>query len=241
MNKTVLILIINILFILNCIKSNNTFIINKNAEEYDLSQYLQIYIDNSLKLNYEDILTTSEHIKFINTKTENLSYGFKNAAFWLKFSILNKTDQPQNLIFGIFNSDINFIDFYENSNDSTIKKFFTGESRKFKDRDINHRYYLFNLKLEPGQSSTYYIRAYNNGDSMYLPLKFYQFNSYFQKDYINLIIIGFIFGLFLFIIIYNFFLFITINDKIYLFYSLYALFLSLFVFNIEGLSYQLFL
>lgn len=53
-------------------------------------------------------------------------------------------------------------------------------------------------------------------------------------------VIGTFYGLLIFVVVFNIFLFITLRSKLYLYYALYVSTLALFLCNVDGISFKYF-
>lgn len=235
--KTLLIFIFLFLFI-PIVQSGNIVYINNDKDTYSIYNITEVYIDPSRRLTIKDFTELSKQKLFKQNTAEDLNFGFSNDNVWIKFSIINNTNKIQDIILTIENPDINHISYYEFADGNIKDSLRTGERELFSSRKYLARNYVFELKLETNKLYTYYINANNDGDVLYLPIHIEK-TKYFQSYETNQTLLkGFIFGLFLFIILFNIFLFLTINDRIYAYYALYILFLASFSFNVEGYSFQ---
>ncbi len=236
--KTIGTLFFLFFFIAKVFPDNQSILfVSDDTNSFSTNNYIRVLEDNKNKLKIDDILKNYS-TSFQVMKTEDMNFGMTESIFWLKLKIKNANSHRIKLVLVVPNPDLNFVDFYQTINDSIIKQIHTGQRIKFSQRDIIHRYYVFEITLNPGEVNTIYIRADNEGDSLFIPIRLCNYKYFFESDEEDLIINGFVFGLFIFTIIFNFFLYFTIKQKIYLYYFLYILCISLFLFNLEGLSHQ---
>ena len=231
-----------ILFFLTCLYSTvfsekiSILEVSDSNKIYSLNNCFSTFEDKDAKLNIADILKLNTSSFKLDNK--ELNFGMSMSNIWIKFDIKNVDHSKIKLLLIVPNPDLNFIDFYQTSGDTIIKVIKTGQREKFRIRDLDHRYFVFEIVLKPGQTNTIYIRANNEGDSLFVPIKLSNYRYFLENDEDDLLFNGIIFGLFAFVIIFNIFLSITIKDKNALYYFLYFICISLFLFNLEGLTHQ---
>ncbi|MCT4582699.1 MAG: ATP-binding protein [Flavobacteriales bacterium] len=214
---------------------NKALIIEKQPRSYPVRGFIEILEDKNNEYSIHDII--KKDCLFV--RSNKLNMGFTTSAYWYKLSITNPTHVTQSLILSIMYPDLNELDFYETSNQCILRSIQTGESRPFNNRILIHRNYLFPIDFLPKSSLTFYIKAYNNGDSVNLPLKLSEQATFFIEDQLQTTINWLFYGVYLAVILLSLFLFIISKRKLYLDYFLYAFFFSLFILNLDGFSRQL--
>ncbi len=168
------------------------------------------------------------------------NFGFTNSAYWYHFSLKNITTTAQQLILNINYPDLNVVDFYQLRRNNVIKSVYTGESRPFVAKDIQHRKLLFKIELPPKEQHDFYVKIFNHGDVVSFPAELHEAFYFFERDSKNSFQYSIYYGVCLFICLLNGFLFFQLKERTYLYYGLHVLCLALFVLNIDGISYQLF-
>jgi signal transduction histidine kinase len=220
--------------------SGNTFkvcIIDNVSKIYPIEGFAYVYEDTSSKLKINDILKISN--RFVKD-TNHLTFGATYSRYWARLSFKNIDKENADLILLIENPDINLLDFYIVKDSSVVKHFSTGENIKFDTRDIENRNFAFSIIIKPDETCTCYISSCNQGDANFLPISLFDSKTFYYQDNSKVLTDGFRYGLFLFIILFNIFLFILMKNRIYIYYGLYVFFISLFYLNLDGYSYQYF-
>ncbi|HBS88726.1 MAG: hypothetical protein A2W91_18970 [Bacteroidetes bacterium GWF2_38_335] len=238
MVKYIIIILLHILIPLISFPQENKIIIeNENPDEFSIASFIYTLEDKENNLSIENVILKHEN-EFTLNKTESVNFGFTRSAYWLRFTIVNKSAQRQNLVFSINYPLINELDFYEIKEFRLIRKIKTGEHRVFSSRDIENKDFAFNLLLKPYSEYTYYIRVYNHGETLRIPMKLDTIKNFFIEEQSTRLGDGMFFGLFIFVVLFNLFLFITIKERLYFFYSLYVLLFTMLIFNTDGYSFQ---
>jgi signal transduction histidine kinase/ActR/RegA family two-component response regulator len=137
----------------------------------------------------------------------------------------------------VANPDLDFINLYETVDNKLIRKTETGELRNVYTREIYHRNFLFIINLKKDSVYTYYISANNGGHSFFIPLKLVERTAFEKTDNKVELIYWLIFGILLFVIMFNIYLYQITSDKVNLFYFLYVIFATLTLFSYDGYLY----
>jgi serine phosphatase RsbU (regulator of sigma subunit) len=222
-------------------QAENKIVLTGNDEHYfHMPAFLYIFEDKENTYQAEQVLLLIDDPAFKLNQSADVSFGFTKSAYWIKFSVENATSVQKNLVFSIGYPLIDEVDFIELKGAVLLRTIHTGESKKFSSRDVPHRDFVFDLVLEPHSEYTYLLRVYNNGETLRLPLKLSSYKTFISDDYTDLLLKGFFYGILVFVILFNLFLYITIRDRLYIFYCLYVASLALFLANTDGISYQYF-
>ncbi|MBY0427534.1 MAG: hypothetical protein K2Q22_18000, partial [Cytophagales bacterium] len=124
--------------------------------------------DSTKKLTLTDIQNPKFTPFFKVVPGEAANFKTTKSAVWCKFTVTNRTDEQ--LYLEIPYTLIREIDFYcpdETGHYSVTK---AGQSRNFSDRDLDVDIHNFNLKLNKGQTKTYYLRIWT-AYILIIPLK----------------------------------------------------------------------
>ncbi|OFY90149.1 MAG: hypothetical protein A2236_11875, partial [Bacteroidetes bacterium RIFOXYA2_FULL_33_7] len=218
---------------------NEIILTDAEIPDYNVTEYLYLFEDKNNSFEIEQVLLFSDG-KFTLNKSSNVNLGVTESAYWIKFAVNNSSNEVRSLLFSLSYPFINHIDFYQIKETKLLKDFHTGELEIFNTRDLQHRDYVFNLKLDPKSQYTYIAKIYNSGETLLLPMRLTSYQAFISRDSMDLLIKGFFYGLLIFVIIFNSFLYVTIRERLYIFYSIYVITLALFIANSDGLSFQLF-
>lgn len=231
------IFIITILnFVFNFSYSNEkVLVVDGTFEEFSISDYLQAFTDESNALIIDEILQKKNDSLFRHTNSSNLNYGLSNNSHWLRFTIENRSEKTENLIFSINTCLINHIDFYQVEDLLITKQVHTGRIHKFNTRDEDHRNFAFNLKLKPHENYTYYVKLHNDGLATYVPISLASKSEFYIKDSFSITLLGVIYGAFSLTILLSLLLYISSRETLFLKYSVYVISVSFFFLLISGI------
>jgi signal transduction histidine kinase len=191
-----------------------------------------ILIDQDRKLKFEDVLKLPH--KFVLNNQEVYSPPLTSAATWIKFEVVKNTDKE--LLLEIGNPTIDHFDIYKVTD--SIEHITTGgDEFPYDKRSKKINTFLIDLKFPKNQKATYYIRYYST-EALFIPLKIISHQALLEEKQKENLSYGLMYGVMLVMIIYNFFLFIALRDRSYLFYILYIVFFGLTQAGWHGTSFQ---
>jgi len=130
------------------------------------------------------------------------------------------------------------IDYYEQVGADSFRRYKTGESMPFSQREYLSSDYLFSVDLSPHAEKYIYLRACTS-EALLLPLSIGTSTAVFRADKYKDIFWGMYIGLMLAMLLYNCFVYITTKDNNYLYYILYVLTVVITQITISGYGSQL--
>lgn len=216
----------------------NDGIVRLSPETLNQSFGNQILIlkDADHQLTIEDVLKLSDSAFYtLPDKVPNLD--FTTARWWLKFTLVNKTDSP-NFILEVARPITNKVVFYELKSNQVAKTYVSGDDSEFDKKIIPHRKNLFPLYINKGQSISYVIELESDGEVITLPVKVYDKIKFFESDYLFQFTYGFYFGMMLLVVFIYFFFYVLLRDKSFLFYIIYVFCQAVMQFSLDGYAHQ---
>ena len=191
------------------------------------NQHKSLFVDTSASLTRwqltdevftNDVVTINADIK---------------AAYWYKFSIQNNSS-TDNWILEFHDPHISEVEVYT---DKQLLFKPTGSKNVFDTKDYGHKNFTFDLNLEKGKTTTFYIRLKSNyhSDFGYFIKSNKNFAEYALSEYF---ILGMFYGILAILAIYNLFLYFSIKENTYLYYVAYIVCAALHTFSEDGLGFQ---
>lgn len=165
------------------------------------------------------------------------SFGITESAYWLRFAVHNPSAENLNLIAELGYSQLDDVVFHVFSGDDRLRRLETGDARPFYPRDVDHPNMLLRLSLAPDEGRTVYVRVQTEG-SMILPLHLWWEHTFFEAAANEQKLHFFYYGALTVIILMNLAVFLTLREKLYLFYALAIFGYLLFFASIKGFSFQ---
>ncbi|GAB2526812.1 hypothetical protein GCM10027085_16280 [Spirosoma aerophilum] len=161
-----------------------------------------------------------------------INLGFTPSRIWLKWDIRNQTHEP---LYAILEAqDVDYVDAYVVGRDTT---YFleTGVLRPFSNRYFGINSITLNLGREPRQL---YI-ALKDMNGLVLPIKLGTIRPVMHKIYRETMINAFVVGVMTLIALFSFFMYVSLNDRTFLLYTLHVVFSALTLLTFEGYLFDL--
>lgn len=229
--KTIL-LITFIVLGYNAFSQPNVFI-NNGKKEINVGNQFYVFEDYTNKFSENDIGKVQFERNFKATK--KTSFGYTSSTIWLKINLQN-TSKNQYLL-ELDNPNIDKIAFFLVQNGQIISHYISGDHQSIETYFIKDRNPIFPLNLAKNQTYSIYLSGKSTEDLSF-KLTFWEANQLYEHLSNRNLLWGIFFGFILVISFYNFFLWLTIRDKIYFFYIIYVLSFGLFQFSLYGFGFQ---
>ncbi|MDZ7898622.1 MAG: 7TM diverse intracellular signaling domain-containing protein [Arcicella sp.] len=225
-----------LLFLLNYPIFGQSILLTENNVEVPVGLNSYAFQDQSNLYSERDISSPIFQQNFTKSTSTIPNFGYGYTSIWLKIPFQNKSSK--HWYFEIDNSRLNQVTFLLYRGNILVKKLSTGDSQPFSSYQFKDRNIFFDLEnLEKDDSYTLYIQASSTEDLKF-PMTFWEEKELYQHIASRNIIWGIYFGFILLIALYNFFLFVSIQDVTYLFYCLYVLLFGLLQADIYGFAFQ---
>lgn len=212
--------------------------LDSNLNYRNLGKSISYFEDKAANLNLEQVQDLSKKGQFKRGKAEILNLGNTKSAFWLRIDYTSNETKTNYLLLDVPN--IEYIDCYTHT-DQGILHLKAGSILPSGPGVITTNNFIFELPIQPKNSAvkTLWLRLKTN-NILIVPIKMATSENFVQgksvKNSLEIIYIGILLTLFVF----NIFLYFSIKDKTYLYYSLYVFSLAVYVVTyLRGYSYLL--
>ncbi len=198
---------------------------------------IEILQDSLGKLTLEDVISPAYDNAFQPAGESAPNYGFTNSVYWGRFKVkfTNKSREPFILQFNFAN--LNYVDIYQfDEQGRLIKSLKTGNMRPIDSREQLDPRIIFILKRQYGIEYSIYFRVKNDA-SMTLSLSLMNITQYMRANNTNEILLGIFIGIMLLIMGYNIFLYFSLNDSSYIYFSVSVLSIAGYIISVKGYAY----
>jgi EAL domain-containing protein (putative c-di-GMP-specific phosphodiesterase class I)/GGDEF domain-containing protein len=168
---------------------------------------------------------------------DKASFGYTDAFYWFRLRLENTTQETQERFLVVHAPQLDDVLFLESHDGTLLRRFTTGENYPFSQRLVNLPEYIFPITLAPGQQTTYYFRVQSAG-SLLFPLKIWKERDYLLDVNKTTSARSLYYGLLLFVIIFNFFIYLTLREAMYLYYVLFVGSILLIQAALHGRTFQ---
>ena len=129
------------------------------------------------------------------------------------------------------------ISYYLVSDNKVIVEGHAGDRRRFHDRPVNHRNFVFPLSVSKPGSYQIYFRVQSEG-TIQLPLTIWSDKAFKDVEQVRLVVLGIFFGALAIMFLYNIFIAISVREVSYYFYIGYILSFIFLHASVYGVGFQ---
>ena len=216
-----------------------------SAQELSLDEYLG---EKFITPNLEFIIDPSQELEISKLHNEVKNWqkpdsnyirpGYIPSPIWVKLSLKNSNRRQIDFVLFENSHLTDFVTLYEPVQGG-YRIYRTGDRYKFSSRKLEDDSFAFPLKLEGGESKTYYIR-YQTTDRIVVDLWLYSPETFAKNRMQAMVIIFMYYSILLVMLLYNAFVLISVRNLSYLYYILYLFFLGITLMTLNGHTFQFF-
>lgn len=202
----------------------------KQGERLFIGKSLQYFVDES------NAITTSQvkSQEFLSTDNDILSLGNTPNTVWLRFSVKSPSEQQ---VFVEFAAPLmEELELYEVRGDSLVRLFSGGFEQPFANRPIISENWLFSVDTDTS-AKIIYVKG-RSGFPFQVPITITAKDKFVESNQMHNLFWGVYMGVMLFALLYNFFIFLSVRERIYFYYILYIIGSVAFYLGLQGFSYM---
>lgn len=191
-----------------------------DQQKYQLGLHLELLEDAGGELTLKQITSPEYSSRFRASPKRIPNLGFTRSAIWVRFTILNHSITRSPWALELVYPNMNYVDLYQLTADGRLmstKK--TGNRLPAETRDHPYHHLVFLLPLPKNIPQTIYMR-FENEESMTIPLTLWSMTRFMKRSQFTHLANGIFIGLLLIMIGFHLFLFFTLKDRSYLYYTL---------------------
>ena len=166
------------------------------------------------------------------SKAGILNFGVTKSTYWVRILLQNNTAETK-WILKVAQPILDEVHFIDADSGKIISERITGEEHPFSTRLFNSTDYLFPLDFSSHSYKSIYIKI-KNSDNLQVPVIVGTQENILQSDKYKDIFWGTLIGLFGAMLLYNFFIYLSVRDKSYLWYVAYLIAVLLTQTSIQG-------
>ncbi len=226
------------LFSLTGLASINPIILDHNSKHIALGGHAYYLEDINATYSLSDIAEL-DNSNFERLTEESLNKGFTHSTYWLKFSIIDNTEdkKTQSWKLEITYPLLDYIDLYLVDDNKDVEHIKMGDTYLYNQRPVNHRNFIAPISLNDNERKDIYVRV-TTSSSMQIPIFIWHPDYFFEARSGEQYGLGLYYGMMLVMFFYNFFLWFSIRDANYLWYIGYLAAFATLQATTSGLGYQ---
>ncbi len=234
--KTFLLLTIFLSFLMNsqtlAHSPEKAFILTDSVNKSSLGKYLYYFRDHSKNLTFEDVVSGRYDSLFQLSTKDIPNFGNLDATYWNKFTVINQSSKDINWLILVDEHHLDTIEFYYPGPEGNYQCIKSGRWHPFDQRNYKHNNYVLDFSIQPADTAVFYLQITSH--VMIYSVYMMKYETFVNESSSRHLAKGIIIGLFLMIILYNFFIYLAVSDKNYLYYTLYACFNILMICDLTG-------
>lgn len=194
-----------------------------DAPSYRLSRAFTFVEDISAQQTLTDILKPETQARFqpVPQGVTSTNFGTTNSAIWLRVVVQTDASSPRHWMFEVAYPPLDRLDLFVTAAGGKTTHHMGGDSLPFPSRAVPHRSHVLPVELEPGVSTTLYLRIASQG-AVSAPSTLWQPAALWQQDQKTYSIFSLYFGLLIGLLLYNLLLFLSVRDTAYLIYVVFV-------------------
>ena len=219
---------------INIIERNNVNVLTEEIKKLR-PQNISFFTDSQSRFEKPMLEDTKFNSNFKVYKGLIPNFSYTPDDVWLKFSFKNKVNKSW--FFELDNSRLSKVELwlYERNQMILYKKY--GDKVPVNKFDSNAPNPIFKLDLIENQDYVMYIKGSSTRDVKF-PILIWEENELLEQLGTNKLIWGIYLGFIILISLYNIFLWMTIKEYSYLYYSLYIILFGAFQLTLYGFGFQ---
>jgi signal transduction histidine kinase/ActR/RegA family two-component response regulator len=191
--------------------------LTNSSNTFNAIEQIEYFKDPERQLTVDQISSPVFHTQFTANKQPNLNFGRSHSAHWLRFQVINYSQQKWYLLLdAMLGDELDLYIFPAASTNNEVGSY----AKKLKD----YRRSAWSLDLPKGELLQVYLRVTNGDSIINVPIQFLstdQMLSYSNEQYK---LYSAIYGGTLIIGLYQLFMFASVRERSYLFLSLATFF-----------------
>jgi len=207
-----------------------------SGEQIELGKGLSVLEDRSGKLTFDEVRDPSRSGAFVRSRRSIPNYGFSDSVFWVRFSVTNRSG-IDDWFLNVAYPPLDSIVLYEKDGEGKWIKRETGDKFRFSHREIDHREFLFPIRLVPGETRQFYFRFESQGSNQF-PLYLVSQRTLYEQDRDESLLFGIYYGIVIILALYNFVLFFVLKEPGFIYYFLYITGYGIVMLILNGFAYQ---
>ncbi len=211
--------------------------LNDSVNLYWIGKSVYVLRDASGNLTIDSVTFGSASRRFVKSKRYRSNFGFTSDAIWIRFVVENGSATSTDWLLEEEYSIVDTATFFAPMNGGEFTAANAGIAFPMNERAVPSRLIVFPIHLKPSERKSFYLRLHSNSD-LPVDLQIWKPPMFSRGQAHSDLLLGLFYGGLLIMAFYNLFLFFSIKDLSYLYYSLYALFIGYYQFCMDGLRYE---
>ena len=206
--------------------------------EYQRSvgQDLEVYVDRSGTLDIHAVRRLPDSA-FRATGIAIPNYSFSPHRHWFRLRLAWDARASGTYVLSQEFALTDHVTLYRTGADGRYIALATGDAYRYAQRELPVRAFAFELAARPGQTETLYLSLQGDG-TLVLDLQLASVGSAMAGTETRHLLYGLYYGALLVLVIYNLALFMSLRERVFLYYALYVPCLGITFLDLNGLAFR---
>ena len=213
-----------------------TIVLNNNKQVYSQFENFGVFEDKTRKISIS-VIKDPEFKGFVQAGKRDFNRGLTSSTVWYKFKLINQTGDRW--IIKIGKPTLEEATLYLPRSDGSLDSIKSSYLQNIGSREYKVNNFLMTLNFPDGKVQEFFLKVRSN-HSMQVPIEIATLDSLLVSGHYKDIWAGIYLGLIFVMVLYNFFIFLSLKDIAYLYYVLYTLFIGLLISMHETYPFDLF-
>ncbi len=216
-----------------------TFHLQSDMDARVMTPYMQVLEDPDSTLSFADIQKPYWQNRFRPILNEQTAHGVSSSAWWIRINVANTAETEISWILEALHNITDYIDVYQLDAAGNVSAQQLGDHRPYAINQLPSEAFSFPLNTRAGEHQTLYLRFnFEHAGVINLYLEASTPEAYVQKQHIQGIWLGIFLGAAVLVMVYTLFLMLSIREKPYFWYLLYASAAVVMYLALSGLGYR---
>lgn len=187
-----------------------------------VAPYSEYFEDPEGKKNINDILSQKIDKKFKKPAGLSTNFGISTSAYWLRFDICNEKNHTIKWYLEAMSPFIDYMDVYQIIDGEIHSEVHIAPGDTYFKQQVFYRHYLLDYAAQGNQRTRIYVMMKGASPNLVdMSMRIWtpkHFHEYSREESIAW---GIFYGGMIIMVLYNFFIYLTVKDRAYLYYVLY--------------------
>ncbi|MCG8314948.1 MAG: EAL domain-containing protein [Pseudomonadales bacterium] len=181
------------------------------------------YLEDPDDLLTVDELLTNRNKSFLLAENDTINLGHSASSLWAMFNVkvANEVLKQKTWYLEVSYPLLKRVRIYLVANGQVLQTYHLGYQQQMLGREIPNRFFVQPLSLHPDVEYQIYVNVMRKHGTVQLPLRILGETAFVIDQISNNYVFGIFFGIMAAMIIYNFYLFLSVGGRAYLYYILY--------------------
>jgi len=214
-----------------------SIILTADNSNYIFTNHVNYFEDKTSTLSFENINENIIPQQFKTMERDNLSLGYIKSTLWLKFKVLNQSNNQDNWLLILDYPLLDEVVIYSKREQGEWQHLTMGDNLPFSQRQLDHRLFINKLDIKLNETIEFVIKV-KTTSSMQIRPYITSSETFLVNELDDEMFYGIIYGIMLLMALYNVFLYLAVKDKTYLVYVFSVLSGCIFIMALNGHAYQ---